>query len=516
MDNYPQQYQPLSHALHPPRSSSQPQFYKNNSVEQQKSAESDDDDEGMVEEQLSRNSAPPSPPSSKSLPAASEQQQPLQQQPPSTHTQEPEPRRRGRPKGSKTRRNRVADTQAPQAPPKPSVPSHPPLHPTGQGTNPPQLPEVNTQNQQYYEFQWRVLNLCAEFYGAAEELVKATPALVIAQCYHMGPSSKVDPLIMLNEAKQNCDILLANPSRLISSPPPPMYPVVPTFYHAPVHHPPPGSAPGAPIPAGAPAVISQPQSFVVSMSSPAYPMYAPPPSQYPTTSYYQYSYPHPGAYYAPAPHPATDTGYTRPAPVASATPAAAAPGAGNSGAWSEEEMERLKKLVEEKKNSSGEVDWDDVVSQWGNSRTRHQILIKATQLGLKENSSSVRGVKRRREADSHGDPGSSAPTPTPVTAARTSSSSTPSSTPVASPALQHRQKSQNPSTKPPPSVSTTPAPPANQPWPMPVVAVNTSTPVIGTSFSHYRPRPTDPSPQPTAGTQRPTTHSLYVSASSAS
>lgn len=30
---------------------------------------------------------------------------------------------------------------------------------------------VNAQNQQYYEFQWRVLNLCAEFYGAAEELV---------------------------------------------------------------------------------------------------------------------------------------------------------------------------------------------------------------------------------------------------------------------------------------------------------------------------------------------------------
>lgn len=161
-----------------------------------------------------------------------------------------------------------------------------------------------------------------------------------------------------------------------------MYPVVPTFYHAPVHHPPPGSAPGAPIPAGAPAVISQPQSFVVSMSSPAYPMYAPPPSQYPTTSYYQYSYPHPGAYYAPAPHPATSAPPptqpqpqpaatpATPAPVASTTPAAAAPGAGNSGAWSEEEMERLKKLVEEKKNSSGEVDWDDVVSQWGNSRTR--------------------------------------------------------------------------------------------------------------------------------------------------
>lgn len=39
------------------------------------------------------------------------------------------------------------------------------------GVAPPQHPDVNAHNQQYYEFQWRVLNLCAEFYGAAEELV---------------------------------------------------------------------------------------------------------------------------------------------------------------------------------------------------------------------------------------------------------------------------------------------------------------------------------------------------------
>ena len=37
--------------------------------------------------------------------------------------------------------------------------------------SPPQHPDVNAHNQQYYEFQWRVLNLCGEFYGAAEELV---------------------------------------------------------------------------------------------------------------------------------------------------------------------------------------------------------------------------------------------------------------------------------------------------------------------------------------------------------
>lgn len=80
--------------------------------------------------------------------------------------QEPEPRRRGRPRGSKNRRGRITSTPTIKSPS-----NNQPSHPTGQGTNPPQLPEVTTQNQQYYEFQWRVLNLCAEFYGAAEELV---------------------------------------------------------------------------------------------------------------------------------------------------------------------------------------------------------------------------------------------------------------------------------------------------------------------------------------------------------
>ena len=37
---------------------------------------------------------------------------------------------------------------------------------------------------------------------------KATPSLVIAQCYQMGPSVKVDPLTMLGEAKRICDTLV--------------------------------------------------------------------------------------------------------------------------------------------------------------------------------------------------------------------------------------------------------------------------------------------------------------------
>ncbi len=30
---------------------------------------------------------------------------------------------------------------------------------------------MSQQNQQFYDFQWRALNLCSEFYNAAEELV---------------------------------------------------------------------------------------------------------------------------------------------------------------------------------------------------------------------------------------------------------------------------------------------------------------------------------------------------------
>ena len=33
---------------------------------------------------------------------------------------------------------------------------------------------MSQQNQQFYEFQWRALNLCSEFYNAAEELVVST------------------------------------------------------------------------------------------------------------------------------------------------------------------------------------------------------------------------------------------------------------------------------------------------------------------------------------------------------
>jgi hypothetical protein len=36
------------------------------------------------------------------------------------------------------------------------------------------LPEVNEHNERYYEFQWRILNLCSEFYAAADEILVGT------------------------------------------------------------------------------------------------------------------------------------------------------------------------------------------------------------------------------------------------------------------------------------------------------------------------------------------------------
>lgn len=213
---------------------------------------------------------------------------------------------------------------------------------------------------------------------------------------------------------------LANPSQLISSPPPPMYPVMPSMYKPVVTQPTATTSTSAHATtstskSATPSnIISNPQSFVVSLGAPQsgyttqYPMYAPP-GQYPTTPYYPYGgYPHPTAtYYAPQPvaqphtqaqpaptpqtqapaqpqvqpqaqpqtiiHPAqtsTSTAAAAPAPPATASSSGAL--SGNQGAWSDEETERLKKLAEDSRSvgTSGEMEWDWVVHQWGNGRTR--------------------------------------------------------------------------------------------------------------------------------------------------
>ncbi|KAJ3515901.1 hypothetical protein NLJ89_g1467 [Agrocybe chaxingu] len=550
MDN-PQHYQPLSYALHAPSTSNpgrthytttqytppqkqvasgtaapaQPQQEE----EEEEEEEDDDDDEGLVEEQLNQNDAdmhgsrPTSPKPSSSVGARASSHAPTHEE---QATPAPEQKRRpGRPRGSKNRRPRVGSAkhesqfQASAASTTPAA------------TGPPSHPNITPQNQQYYEFQWRVLNLCAEFYGAAEELVKGTSPLVVAQCYHMGPGVKVDPLAMLGDAKR-------------VSQPPSATPVASTST---------STATPATAAAPTPGVITGAQSFVVPLGTqPGYPyatMYGAAPGQYPTTPYYhQYAAYHPGAYYAqpqpmptaqptastsaapaPTPAPTVTTTQVQPTATITTTPATGGTMIGNQGAWSDEEMERLKKLAERSKAkaASGEIDWDWVVQEWGISRTRHQILIKATALGLKE--SSTRAPKRRRGEDGTDVPVMSSLQPS------TSNASNPSTTPIAvssmaSPAQSTNQSAPTPSASPAlqnqqrPSSSKGPvtaAPAPKMPWPMPTVAVST-VPVIATPAtpheqqrtSYYRPRPnqTDSSGKttPTATTtiphQQPVTH----------
>ncbi|KAG6907167.1 hypothetical protein DXG01_010292 [Tephrocybe rancida] len=500
--------------------------------------EEDGDDEGLVEEQLSRqepdtqsNPSSPQPKPTSTANARTGQQE-------DSNSQERK-RRPGRPRGSKNRKPRAGQTTTKQ---EPAFYSTPAVVVAPAIATPPQHPDVNAQNQQYYEFQWRVLNLCSEFYTAAEELVKATQPLVIAQCYSMGPGIKVDPLTMLSEAKRICDSLvwfnftllvitisnrvlkLSNPSQLVASPPPPINPAAPSFYQ-PLQSQPVAST-SASISAGArptasvaapPAVITNPSSFAMPLptTQPAYAQYQMYAGQYPTTPYYQYPYVTPGAYYQPPaqtaptvqPQPAVAPPQPTPTPQPEASTSTdinvsavnvittGPSGAGvNQGAWSEDETERLKKLAEESKTQSGEIDWDRVVAQWGNGRTRHQILIKATSLGLKESSS--RGVKRRRENEGASDAASPSVPPTPTVTqisatvptsnppAASPSHSQTGSTPTASPAMQNQQR-------PPPKPS------SGLPWPMPTVAVNTPSPVVAAATtaqdqqrtSYYRARP---------------------------
>lgn len=95
---------------------------------------------------------------------------------------------------------------------------------------------------------------------------------------------------------------------------------------------------------------------------------------------------------------------------------------------------------------------------------RHQILLKATALGLKESSTrptQIRGTKRRREEEASPPP---RPTPSPPSITHTNSTPTESqgpTTPASSPTMQ--KPSQPPAQRPPSSK-------AGMPWPMPTVA----------------------------------------------
>ncbi|PFH53175.1 hypothetical protein AMATHDRAFT_55634 [Amanita thiersii Skay4041] len=535
--NNPQHYQPLSHALQPfPASSSntQPVYdsshmynskrqdeysHSNREEEEEEEDDPDDGDEGLVEEQLNRNEpdlqgnhTPPAPVSSNgNLQTAQNTQQGQQ------NVQEPERKRRpGRPRGSKNRKPRVANqgTTKPDA-----YLSHPP---NTQPLATAQHPDVNSENKQFYEFQWRILNLCAEFYGAAEELVKGTSGHVLAQCYQSAPTGNNDPIKMLVEAKRVCDALLANPSQFALNPTNPSYSNsqhVSTAQGTSIQSSPSASGSTNKAPTTPTTVITNPQSFVVSLGAQApyphaqYPYFPPTAAQYPTAYYHHLSYaPPPGTAFYPQPPQVLAPQTQGAATTSVSSPMTTTPGtltsipsSGvlNQGAWSEEETEKLRKLAEESRSigSSGEIEWDWVVNQYGNGRTRHQILIKATSLGLKESSS--RGLKRRRDAEDDVSPSTAPPPPRPSSSSNVNTVANGSAQPSASPAQSHAtstpldspaMQNQRPSTS---KGSTTSSAPSNLPWPMPTVAVNTPSPVITSSTvgqdqqrpAYYRLRP---------------------------
>ncbi|KAJ7911473.1 hypothetical protein B0H13DRAFT_2232698 [Mycena leptocephala] len=412
MDN-PQHYQPLSYALHPPNTSTTPKPGDPQLEE--------DEEENLVADHLNPNDHASASPTSKPVGTGNT---PVQEH---QFLQEPDPggkRRPGRPRGSK---NRKVQSPSGLAIVKLDTP-----HPTGTGTAPPQLPNVTSQNQQYYEFQWRMLNLCAEFYGAAEELVKGTPPLVVAQCYQMGPGSKVDPLIMLNDAKRICDTL----SFVVSLGTQPTYSYTrqyPSPYYAPY---------------GYTGYYATPQQQ------------PPPPPQ-----------PQPAAKPQPPP-PQASTSTLKPPPHAA--PSASSNG-GTQGPWSDEEVERLKKLAEDSKTASGskEIEWDWVAPNTAQSHgTRSEGKFRAKRLW------------RANEP--------APPNPATVNSKMTGSTSTPSNA-TGSPAMSH----------------TTSTPIAGLPWPMPTVAAANVSPVLSPSVqgeqrpSYYRPRP---APTDASTTTRPNSH----------
>jgi hypothetical protein len=124
-------------------------------------------------------------------------------------------------------------------------------------------------------------------------------------------------------------------------------------------------------------------------SQPIYPtMYGTTPPRYPTAPYYQY--PHAPGYYPTIPNqsasapPATSSSAPPPTQFVSTSTAATSTltmatsnPAGASGAWADEEVERLKRLADQSRSSgsSNETDWDWVVAQWGNTRTRPVIFL---------------------------------------------------------------------------------------------------------------------------------------------
>ncbi|KAH8118226.1 hypothetical protein DFH11DRAFT_1839626 [Phellopilus nigrolimitatus] len=439
-------YQPLSHALNPPPSTARPAYptdtHHQNSIEhdadqdahadptvrpEEEEEEEEDEVEGAVDHPATT--------------GTSDKQSSANHGHPNSA---PTRRKPGRPKGSKNKKPRFDLSGSPpkqqfSAAPAPFYGFPPPPHPTAVPMQPhppphpvavPSYSVADASNQAFYDFQWRVLTLCSEFYNAADELIRSAPQHIIHQCFSL-PGNQVDPITILHDARRACDQLLANPSQAV---------LKQLLLRT-----------GTP-PASAGPVITNPGSFVMSLTgSPSQSGGYASPNRYPTTPYYAY---------------ATQPHQTGTHPYMAQQQAIRA-------AWSEEETEKLRHLTEESRmagsgTENGEIDWD-----W---------------------ESSTRGMKRRRDTEpgpgaadgvatitnGNGHPSSANPSAQAVLNAVGAAAAASSGSSSVSPD-RPASTSASPVTAPPPPP---PAPPGGgnlMHWPMPHVAANTPSPVIAST-----------------------------------
>ncbi|CAE6510885.1 unnamed protein product [Rhizoctonia solani] len=244
--------------------------------------------------------------------------------------------------------------------------------------------EVIASFPQFYE---RVRGLCLKFNNDAANLLRATRQDILAQSFQMGTGT--DPMRMLNDAKAICERMMFPDSSA--------RPRVPSSSHL--------------------------ESTMLHGFTSAYSTSAYPPALHGPWSPRLPSAPHPvlpsgvdeGDYFAHIQLPkgayASDPTIQREASLVHPPTSGVDVSFNNStlrsaanvnhGTWRDEESEKLKQLAEHsratsKMNGQDKIDWDWVVERFGASRTRHQILIKATHLGLKATSTHPSRIRKRQ------------------------------------------------------------------------------------------------------------------------
>ncbi|EUC57594.1 hypothetical protein RSOL_225950 [Rhizoctonia solani AG-3 Rhs1AP] len=238
---------------------------------------------------------------------------------------------------------------------------------------------------QFYE---RVRALCLKFNTDAANLLRATRQDILAQSFQMGTGA--DPMRMLNDAKAICERMMFPDSSA--------RPRVPSSSHL---------------------ESTMLHGFSSAYSTSAYP----PPLQGPWSPRLPSTSHHPvipsgvdeGDYFA---HIQLPKGVYGSDPIIQREASLVHPPTSgvdvsfnnstlrsaanvNHGTWRDEESEKLRQLAEHSRKASkmsgqDKVDWDWVVERFGASRTRHQILIKATHLGLKPTSTHPSRIRKRQ------------------------------------------------------------------------------------------------------------------------